>query len=312
MKLYSNMGYTNNYKPHDKMQDNTQKNTTTSHKHGGVNTITNQSDSLVISDEAKAGNIPQLDRANAQHLWIEANGEKVSTFVTPDGIWMANNGGIGREAYEWIDASTGIPGMPKSTIQELEYMSKMLAHMPSGQLSVSPASYGRSIMAETGMKLSDMTGTYTVQELQKLKDKGYDLSKLPPKSSLMTAEQLQWLRGDDMMKNAESFQTKSLKENLQEIVNAFTAVLEQFGNSEQHFQATESAFRLLLGNNRGYLGNQLMQRNSADNASAKNLVILEQARMDSERQIDSFGNTFLNSFREQGAEKAFELAWSKL
>ena len=136
------------------------------------------------------------------------------------------------------------------------------------------------------------------------------MGKLPTKSSAITSAQLQWLRGDDMMKGVDSFQVKSLKENLHEIVSAFAAVYGENGNSKQHIQAAESAFRLLLENNRGFLGNQLMQLKSTGNSSAN--ALLEQARLDSEKQIDLFGKNFLSSFQELGAEKAFELAWTKL
>ena len=297
--------YANNNKSHMKSLNQSSKNTASDHKNSANSVGGNQSDTLVISEEAR--NISQLDRANEQHLWVEVNGTKVSTIVTSDGIWMAKNGGIGREAYELIDSSTDVPGVPKSTIQELEQMSKMLAYMPSGQLSVSPGSYGRSVMAEMGIKLSDITGTYTVQELQALKDKGHDLSKLPPKPSLMTAEQLQWLRGDDMAKDAKT-QPASLEEILRELVNAFAAVNEESENT----QFTEAAFRLMLGKNSGFLGVQLMRMKFTGDAAVTNPAILEKMRIDSERQIDLFGNTFLSSFRKHGAEKAFELAWSKL
>ena len=300
--------YANNNKSHMKSLNQSSKTTVNGHKNS-VNPVGgNQSDALVISEESK--NISQLNRANAQHLWIEVNGAKVSTIVTADGIWMAKNGGIGRDAYEMIDTSNESSGLPKATLQELQYISKMLAHMPSGQLSMSPASYGRSVMESAGIKLSDITGIYSVHELQELKDTGTNIGQLPTKSSAITSAQLQWLRGNDMMKSTDSFQVKSLKENLLEIVSAFATVSGENGNSKQHLQAAESAFRTLLENNRGFLGNQLMQFKSTGNSSTN--ALLEQARLESERQIDLFGNNFLSHFQELGAEKAFALAWTKL
>ncbi|MCL2000578.1 MAG: hypothetical protein FWG74_04015, partial [Planctomycetes bacterium] len=109
--------YASSNKSYGKMQTHTQKNITSSHKHGVANTVGNLADSLVISEEAKAINTPQLNRANAQHLWVEVNGSKVSTIVTADGIWMAKNGGIGREAYEWIDPASNTSDISQTTMQ---------------------------------------------------------------------------------------------------------------------------------------------------------------------------------------------------
>jgi len=209
---------------------------------------------------------PQLNRANAQHLWVDVGGKQVSTLVTADGVWMAKNGGIGRDTYKLVDVST----MP-----ELEYMSKMLAHMPSGQLSAMPASYGRSVMASMGLRLSDLTN--------------------------MPDEQLQWLKGGDDMRTTPQ-PVASLKDILQELTNAFATVGEK----------AESAFLRMLGNNRGFLGVHLMQMNFKGDAATTNPAILEQMRIESERKIDLFGEVFISNFKELGAEKAFELAWLKL
>jgi hypothetical protein len=250
----------------------------------------------------------QLNRAQAQHLWVDVGGKKVSTFVTPDGVWMAKNGGVGKEAYERVDLSVENSGISKPTMQELKQMSMMLGFMPSGQLSVTPSSYGRSILSERGAKLSDLAGVYNVQELQELLNNGKDMSKLTSKPSLFTSEQIDWLSGKDMMVNTEGFQTTGLKEILQELTNAFAAVQSQINNSEQSYQYTKSAFQLIIGNNRGFLASQLMNMNFNGDAS---VAFLEQARIDSEKKIDLFADTFLKNFEEHGAG-AFSFAWAAM
>ena len=309
MKINNNIyEYATNNKSQMKSLNQSSKNAAGSHKNSASPVGANQSDTVTISEEAR--NISQLNRENAQHLWVEVNGTKVSTIVTPDGVWIAKNGTIGRDAYEMIDTSNESSGLSQSAIQELQYIGKMLAHMPSGQLSMSPASYGRSIMESAGITLSDITGIYSVHELQELRDTGTNMARLPTKPSAITSEQLQWLRGEDMMKSPDAFQVKSLKEILQETANAFTTVYGENGNSKQHIQAAESAFSTLLENNRGFLANQLMQLKSAGNSA--NPALLQQARLESEKQIDLFGNNFLSSFQELGAEEAFALAWTTL
>ena len=86
----------------------------------------------------------------------------------------------------------------------------------------------------------------------------------------------------------------------------------QTQEESENTQFTEAAFRLMLGKNSGFLGVQLMRMKLTGDAATTNPAILEKMRIDSERQIDLFGDTFLNNFKEHGAEKAFELAWSKL
>ena len=303
----NNISYrnTNHYKSNVKKEENAQSTKPNDNKAKSTNI--NKTDTFVMNEDVKANNPPQLNRANAQHLWVDVGGEKVSTFVTPDGVWMAKGGGIGKEAYERVDLSVETSGISKSTMQELKHMSMILGFMPSGQLSVTPSSYGRSILSERGAKLSDLAGVYNVQELQELLNNGRDMSKLTSKPSLFTSEQLDWLRGRDMFSNSESFQLASLKEILSELTNAYGSVFDIIDKSQQSH--TESAFKLIFGNNRNFLASQLINMNFNGDAS---VAFLEQARIDSEKKIDLFADTFLSNFKELGTEKAFELAWSHL
>jgi len=66
--------YANNNKSHMKPLSQSSKTTASGHKKSANPVGGNQSDALVISEESK--NISQLNRANAQHLWIEVNGAK--------------------------------------------------------------------------------------------------------------------------------------------------------------------------------------------------------------------------------------------
>jgi len=108
--------------------------------------------------------------------------------------------------------------------------------------------------------------------------------------------------------NANQFLHANLKVGLQRLTNAFGAVREEFGNSNQHIQFTESAFRHLLSDT--FLTAQLLKAKSGN--SDGDIMNTIELREEAKRQISSFGDVFLSNFREHGTEGAFAIAWKQL
>jgi len=118
-------------------------------------------------------------------------------------------------------------------------------------------------------------------------------------------------------------QVPSFEENLRNLTNAFANVRAEFGNSNQHMQATGAAFTTIF-NNTFILTGQLARINNGGNGNTgastpeerrtpeERSQIINQMRQDAQQQLNIFMETFLNNFNQHGADAAFNTAWATL
>ncbi|MCL2844521.1 MAG: hypothetical protein FWE23_03595 [Chitinivibrionia bacterium] len=258
------------------------------------NAATAQSDVIELSAEARNAvgsmssdlrNVLLNSNLNMRSVLVEQGNTSFRAIITPLGIWK-ESGGNGDSAFrsaELLDTSKGVPGVAQSTIRELEHLSKMLSHIPPEITRIGLIERGYTPQLD-----------FVPNNLEAREHVGTPEFHLNPDRPITLQSQ-----------------SATLFDRLQQMTNAFAAVREEFGNSNQHIQSSEAAFRHLLNNQ--MLAAQLARKNlEGESAANMSSADIHQMREEAQRQINAFGDTFLSNFREHGLDGAFEIAWKQL
>jgi len=204
-----------------------------------------------------------IDRTNIRSVTIEHGGLRWDALVTTSGVWIAKEGWQSREEFELLDVSQGFADIPESVLLELEYLGKMLQHMPPNRTNTGGS--------------SNITAT-------------------PENNSV-----------------AQTSQTREiLQDSLRQISNAFAAVHEGLGSSNQNLPHLKSAFLLMLRSTPVLAAHLARLNLNGEDAASLDSETIKQMHEYAQRQIDLFGEIFLDKFKQYGIEDGFNVAWALL
>lgn len=72
-----------------------------------------------------------ITRADMRPVIVEYGDTRWEALVTPDGVWLAKEGWQSLKEFVLLDISQDLIGIPNSVLGELEYLGKMMQHMPT-------------------------------------------------------------------------------------------------------------------------------------------------------------------------------------
>ena len=103
-----------------------------------------------------------------------------------------------------------------------------------------------------------------------------------------------------------------LYDSLRHIATAFAAVVDELGSSALGSQQLESAFWHILRNTHGLTAHLARLNLGGESAADLDAETIAQMHEEAREQLELFGETFLEKFKQYGLEDGFSVAWAKL
>ncbi|MCL2753302.1 MAG: hypothetical protein FWE44_04040 [Defluviitaleaceae bacterium] len=178
---------------------------------------------------------------------------------------------------------------------------------PSGIWKTGENGFSTKVDIEQGVEGIEQTTLYGLKHLTLM------LRHLQPEHDEMRLSLRQTIANLQLGEYVDKTDPKEALENqLRQLTNAFGAMREEFGNTDQYMQYSQAAFRILLSSTMGLTGRLVRINLGGQNAALLDIDDIEKLQEQAQQKINDFADKFLKNFERLGAQGAFDVAWDSM